>query len=110
MRLNGQRSALLLLQGRATALSFSLLPDDRSQATHAAEVEEDDSDSDEVEDEDVPPSRRADPDVLPSLLAYREGELRETFIRIDWEAGADGAGLEDLLLRCAEPSRMVHGC
>jgi hypothetical protein len=72
---------------------------------------DDDEDEDEYEDEDYDESaqerrsRRSDPDVLPTLLAYRDGELVETFIRIDWEAGADGEGLERLLIRC-----VVVGC
>ena len=33
---------------------------------------------------------KADPDVLPTLLAYRHGELEKTWIRVDWEVGEDG--------------------
>lgn len=28
--------------------------------------------------------------VLPTILAYRDGELERTWIRVDWEVGEDG--------------------
>jgi hypothetical protein len=77
------------LQARATSLSFSLLEPIPSTP---GEDEEDGFARDRR-------SRRADPDVLPTLLAYKNGELEHTFVRVDWEVGADGAGLEDLLVR-----------
>jgi len=36
------------------------------------------------------PSGEADLDVLPTILAYKDGELEKTWIRIDWEVGEDG--------------------
>ncbi|WVQ73203.1 hypothetical protein IAR50_002769 [Cryptococcus sp. DSM 104548] len=37
---------------------------------------------------------KPDLDVLPTLLAYKDGELEKTWIRVDWEVGQDGvAGL-----------------
>ena len=56
----------------------------------ANEVDEDDEDSDEGDAE-------VDLDVLPTLLVYRDGELENTWVRVDWEAGA--AGIDDLLHR-----------
>jgi hypothetical protein len=70
-------SSLRLLRARATTLGFSLLPKD---------------DPDDPEEE-----ARADEDVLPTLLAYRDGELVNTWIRVDWEV-TDG-GIEGLLKR-----------
>ena len=40
---------------------------------------------------------RPDPDVLPTLLAYRDGELEGTWVRVDWEVGEEG--VEGLLRR-----------
>ncbi|KAK4685674.1 hypothetical protein P7C73_g4471, partial [Tremellales sp. Uapishka_1] len=75
---------LLLLRARATSLSFSMLP-----ATTA---------STPVDDENLDETgARPDPDVLPSLLAYRDGELEKTWIRVDWEVSEDG--VEGLLRR-----------
>jgi hypothetical protein len=31
-----------------------------------------------------------DLDVLPTLLAYRDGELEKTWIRVDWDVDEDG--------------------
>lgn len=100
---NTRQQAPSFIQARATSLSFSLLPNE--PPVNTLEHGDDDEDEDEYEDEDYDESaqerrsRRSDPDVLPTLLAYRDGELVETFIRIDWEAGADGEGLERLLIR-----------
>lgn len=49
----------------------------------------------EVEDKE--PKRLPDPDVLPSLLAYKDGELEKTWIRVDWDVSEDG--IEGLLRR-----------
>jgi len=73
-----------LLRARATTLSFSLLP----SSTPRANDEDEDDDGGEEEAE-------ADPDVLPTILAYRDGELERNWIRVDWEIG-DGT-LEELL-------------
>lgn len=70
-------SSLTILRARATSLEFSLLP------------MEDPSDPDE--------ELRADVDVLPTLLAYKNGELEKTWIRVDWELTDDG--VEGLLRR-----------
>ena len=68
--------SITIYRARATSLSFSLLP---SQGG---------GDRDEAE---------ADPDVLPTLLAYKDGELEKTWIRVDWEVKEDG--IEGLLGR-----------
>ncbi len=80
------------IQARATSLSFSLLPSEPS-------LHEQDRGEDQEDDTHEKNSRRSDPDVLPTLLAYRDGELMKTFVRVDWEAGADGEGLERLLIK-----------
>jgi hypothetical protein len=53
---------------------------------------EEDAEEDDLDDDDV------DTDVLPTLLAYRDGELVHTWVRVDWEAEAVGS-LEELLSR-----------
>lgn len=75
------RQPLLLLRARATELEFSLLP-----STGVS--------SDTLIDG---PARKPDPDVLPTLLAYRDGELEKTWVRVDWEVGQEG--VEGLLRR-----------
>jgi hypothetical protein len=52
---------------------------------------------DRYDDSDDEGDARADPDVLPTLLAYRDGELRHNWVRVDLEpayAGGLGALLE----------------
>lgn len=49
----------------------------------------------ELDDDDG--EREADPDVLPTLLAYRDGDLERTWVRVDFDIGADG--LRGLLAR-----------
>lgn len=69
---------------RATRIGFSLLEDQ-------TRVDRYDDDSDDEGD------TRADPDVLPTLLLYRDGELRHNWVRVDLEpayAGGLGALLE----------------
>ncbi|ORY20385.1 hypothetical protein BCR39DRAFT_555374 [Naematelia encephala] len=66
---NTNLSPPILLRARATNLAFSLLPKSAR------------------DDDDEP---EPDPDVLPTLLAYRDGELEKTWIRVDWEIGQDG--------------------
>lgn len=75
-------SPVRLLRARATSLEFSLLPPT------------DPNDPDE--------EVRPDKDVLPTLLAYRNGELQKTWIRVDWEVGEDG--VEGLLRRYVRSS------
>lgn len=76
------RQPLLLLRARATSLQFSLLP----PAAGSAETLVDGT------------GGRPDPDVLPTLLAYKDGELERTWVRVDWEVGEDG--VEGLLRKC----------
>jgi hypothetical protein len=66
-----------LFRARATSLEFSLL------------TPRDPTDPDELP--------RADLDVLPTLLVYRDGELEESYIRVDWQVKEDG--VEGLLKR-----------
>jgi len=80
---------ITLLRARATTLHFSLLPSSRRSG--GGDV--DDEDADEEEDEDV----EADPDVLPTMLVYKDGELERNWIRVDWEIG--DVNLEELLRR-----------
>ncbi|BEJ12119.1 hypothetical protein CspHIS471_0205790 [Cutaneotrichosporon sp. HIS471] len=67
------------VRARATRIGFSLLSDD-TRVDY-------DSDDDEV---------RADPDVLPTLLVYRDGELKHNWVRVDLEP-MYAAGLGALL-------------
>ncbi|RXK41992.1 hypothetical protein M231_00713 [Tremella mesenterica] len=69
---------LALFRARATTLSFSLLP-------HLQPDPED-----EYSDEEDERKGKPDPDVLPTLLAYRNGELEKTWIRVDWDVGEEG--------------------
>lgn len=71
-----------LLRARATTLQFSLLPN--------PSAEDGGENDDYLEDE-----AKADPDVLPTMLAYKDGELVHTWIRVDWEV--DESGVEGLL-------------
>lgn len=88
-------SPVTLLRARATSLSFSLLPGppaSHPKANHGAENNDEEDEETEEEEE-----RMADPDVLPSLLAYKDGELEKSWIRVDWDVGDDG--VEGLLRR-----------
>jgi len=78
---------ITLLRARATTLHFSLLPTSRLRTEHHDEDEE------EEEEEEV----EADPDVLPTMLVYKDGELERNWIRVDWEIGE--GDLEGLLRR-----------
>lgn len=61
-------------------------------------ADEIDGDSDDGAGEDeAEPRGRPDPDVLPALLAYKDGELERTWVRVDWEVGEEG--IEGLLKR-----------
>ncbi|WVQ85938.1 hypothetical protein IAT38_008106 [Cryptococcus sp. DSM 104549] len=73
-------SPLLLLRARASSLSFSLLPPKSGDV-----------------DADGEPLGRPDPDVLPTILAYKDGVLEKTWIRADWDVTEDG--VEGLLRR-----------
>lgn len=80
-------------RARASAIAFSLLPASSSATTSL--VIDDEFQVKEVMDEE--PKRLPDPDVLPSLLAYKDGELEKTWIRVDWDVSEDG--VEGLLRR-----------
>lgn len=77
---------ITLLRARATTLSFSLLPTSNTDRRTDGEEEEEDE-------------READPDVLPTILAYKDGELERKWIRVDWDIGQ--GSLEALLRMCA---------
>jgi hypothetical protein len=77
---------ITLVRARATTLHFSLLPSSRPQTEY-------DDEDDEEEEEEV----EADPDVLPTMLVYKDGELQRNWIRVDWEIGE--GDLEGLLRR-----------
>lgn len=89
-------------------MSFSLLPQSQPQPSSIPEEREDDHDGDNDDDDardgatQSQSQQRSDPDVLPSVLVYRAGELKESFIRIDFDVemrkGVDG-GLADELER-----------
>lgn len=86
---------LLLLRARAISLSFSLLSH-QNDASYLQDIGYDQNHDDD--DFDVPsPKGRPDPDVLPTILAYKNGELEKTWIRADWEV--DEGGVEGLLRR-----------
>lgn len=85
-------------------MSFSLLPQSQSQSQFSSIPEEREEDDHNDKDNDIDrdtrdvaspsqPQQRSDPDVLPSVLVYRAGELKETFIRIDLDVGT-GEGVE----------------
>lgn len=80
---------ITLLRARATTLRFSLLPSSRPQGGHRKDGDEDE----EEEEEEL----EADPDVLPTMLVYKDGELERNWIRVDWEIGE--GDLEGLLRR-----------
>jgi len=65
---------------------------ERDVSTTLDREDEDEADESDNEVVGVP-----DPDVLPTLLAYKDGELEKTWVRVDFEVGAEG--LEGLLLR-----------
>ena len=84
---------LTLLRARATSLSFALLPSTAPASTNGSTLDENPAD---MEDGD-PPMGRADPDVLPTVLAYKDGALEHNWVRVDWDLKHDG--LEGLLRR-----------
>ncbi|ODN82894.1 hypothetical protein L202_01151 [Cryptococcus amylolentus CBS 6039] len=84
-----------LYRARATALRFSLVPPTpQTVSSHRQNTSED---SEMAWDEEGQPLGVPDPDVLPTLLAYKDGELEKTWIRVDWDVGKDG--IEGLLRR-----------
>lgn len=70
-------------------MSFSLLPEFQSQPSSIPEDQEEVGDDHDHDARDgatrSQPQQRSDPDVLPSVLVYRAGELKESFIRIDFD-------------------------
>lgn len=62
-------------------------------------VSEDSNFTEEADYDDQEEEAEADTDMLPTMLIYERGELRNTWIRVDWEAGKDG--IENLLLKYA---------
>ncbi|WVR08526.1 hypothetical protein IAU60_005581 [Kwoniella sp. DSM 27419] len=81
-----------LYRALASSLSFSLLPP--TSQTHAQPEPYYDDDSDGEEQQ---PSGRPDPDVLPTMLVYKDGELEKNWVRVDWDIAEDG--VEGLLRR-----------
>ncbi|WWC98535.1 hypothetical protein V866_005427 [Kwoniella sp. B9012] len=71
---------LTLYKARATSLQFSLLPPNSSTT---------------IQYEDEEPIGTPDPDVLPTMLVYKDGELEKNWVRVDWEV--DESGVEGLL-------------
>ncbi|OCF33638.1 hypothetical protein I316_04712 [Kwoniella heveanensis BCC8398] len=72
-----------LYRALATSLSFSLLPP--TSQTHATVTSAYHDD-----DEDDVPKGRPDPDVLPTMLVYKDGELEHNWVRVDWDVKEDG--------------------
>ncbi|WVO17445.1 hypothetical protein L204_105137 [Cryptococcus depauperatus] len=83
--------SISLNRARASALDFSLLPPKSSSSfTYEGGAEEE-------LDENGLPKCQPDPDVLPAILAYKDGELEKKWIRVDWDIREDG--VEGLLQR-----------
>lgn len=53
-----------------------------------------DGDNDGLDEDE---EAEADIDMLPTILVYEQGELRHTWVRVDWEAGKDG--IENFLFK-----------
>ncbi|WVF68174.1 hypothetical protein IAT40_002939 [Kwoniella sp. CBS 6097] len=74
---------ITLYRALASSLSFSLLPPtSQTHATTTSSYHDDD-------DEDVPKGK-PDPDVLPTMLVYKDGELEHNWVRVDWDVKEDG--------------------
>lgn len=77
------------------------MTEEREEVDHNDDDNDDDNDTRDVASRSQP-QQRSDPDVLPSVLVYRAGELKESFIRIDLDVqvGEDvDGGLADELGR-----------
>ena len=93
------------LRARASALGFASTGPARPlrlhQSTRASRNDDEDSDpSDEEQDDEEGESEdddNVDLDMLPTMLVYRDGDLVQTWVRVDWEAGP--TGIEELLDR-----------
>lgn len=72
------------ISSRASILSGTTLREDDEDDPYA------DGEVDDDEDEDDEDSRFAevDTDMLPTMLVYRDGELKHNWVRVDWELGA----------------------
>lgn len=81
------------VRARATRIGFALLPPraDGTRLDRAGYHDNEDTDGEDT-------GRRADPDVLPTLLAYHDGELVHNWVRVDLEP-AYAMGLGALLAR-----------
>jgi hypothetical protein len=96
------------LRARAAVLGFASYSSSKPSSTQRAprhRIIKDDDDDDPYgsadKDEDLDKlDDDVDVDVLPTLLAYRDGEVVHTWVRVDWEAQAVG-GVEELLVRYA---------
>lgn len=79
--------------------------------THASRHDDGDSDPSDGEQEDEEQESddddNVDLDMLPTMLVYRDGELVQNWVRVDWEAGP--AGIEELLDRSVR-SILWHLC
>lgn len=88
------------LRARASALGFaSKKPESSRQILRPNHLlssdDEDEADGQNEDDEDEEADDNVDLDMLPTMLVYRDGELVQNWVRVDWEAGR--AGLEELL-------------
>ncbi|KAK2466691.1 hypothetical protein APHAL10511_000949 [Amanita phalloides] len=86
------------LRASASALGFACTTKPSSGTSHARHQKQylntDFTDEKNYESED---EVGVDLDMLPTLLAYRDGELVHNWVRVDWEAGP--LGLKDLFER-----------
>jgi hypothetical protein len=95
------RTGASIVRARAAVLGFGVAGGGRvlasisEQRDVSSTLDRDDSDAEDESDNAV--VGVPDPDVLPTLLAYRDGELEKTWVRVDFEVGREG--LEGLLLR-----------
>lgn len=76
---------LNVVSARASRIGFGLLPDDTTTRLDDDDDEDDDWRRVNASSSSWRPGTkgRADPDVLPTVLAYRDGELARTWVRID---------------------------
>lgn len=86
---------------RASAIGFAALSSGSNPSVFDPRVaprrQSNEEDEDEDEENTGQPSIEVDTDMLPTLLAYRAGQLEHTFIRVDWEAG--NGGIQNLLIK-----------
>jgi len=84
------------LRSRAATLGFaSLLSGGASFSDRTTRLDDLAEDEEwEYEDDEEP----VDLEMLPTMLVYKAGDLRENWIRVDWEA-RDAGGVEQLLIK-----------